>query len=444
MKKELMRSLCKKGGLLLIAFLIGNTAIFSQTRQSKTLEETVTVKKGATININHQYGEVIIKSSSSDNLKARLDAFVEGKNGEDVEGLLSNLDLKILGGGSSNINLKTSPKITNWSDVNGKISIKLDNRQKFRGIKKVHFDLILEVPNDVSLNVKNKYNNISIEGVNANMDIENYDGNVALSNVKGDLKMTLKYGQAAISNIGNCDIEMYESRLTLSNARNFKLNSKYSEHTISNIDEGEFEVYEGEFAIGNINGDIIVNDRYSDWNIGTCNNITLESYEGDWNVGTMKDLETNSKECDFNIGIARVINLKKSYEDDVELGTVDVFESDKGKYLDVNIGTLKKGIYLMGDYESEINVKNVLPTFEGATLDGKETEFNVALGNKKFQLDVDIVESDLKVNRSTSRKGVFDLDTDDGRVKAKEMMNGATTNSPKVLIKGYELEVNLK
>jgi len=384
MKKELMRSLCKKGGLLLIAFLIGNTAIFSQTRQSKTLEETVTVKKGATININHQYGEVIIKSSSSDNLKARLDAFVEGKNGEDVEGLLSNLDLKILGGGSSNINLKTSPKITNWSDVNGKVSIKLDNRQKFRGIKKVHFDLILEVPNDVSLNVKNKYNNISIEGVNANMDIEN------------------------------------------------------------NIDEGEFEVYEGEFAIGNINGDIIVNDRYSDWNIGTCNNITLESYEGDWNVGTMKDLETNSKECDFNIGIARVINLKKSYEDDVELGTVDVFESDKGKYLDVNIGTLKKGIYLMGDYESEINVKNVLPTFEGATLDGKETEFNVALGNKKFQLDVDIVESDLKVNRSTSRKGVFDLDTDDGRVKAKEMMNGATTNSPKVLIKGYELEVNLK
>jgi len=444
MKKELMRDRCRIMILFLVGFLICNTTVFSQTRKSKTLEEKITIKSGATININHEYGELIIKPSSTNQLKVRLDASVEGDKDQDVEGLLSRVNLSGLEEGSLDVKLMTSPGIKSWSQINNDITIKLDNGDRYKNIQKFHLDLIIEVPNGVNLNLKNKYNNISIEDLDVDLNIENYDGNVQLNNIKGNLKMNLKYGQASINNIGNCDIEMYESTLVVSNAKNFKLNSKYSEHTIGSIDNGEFKIYEGEFTIGNITGNIDVNDKYSDWTIGACKNVTLQSYESDWNIGTMKDLETDSKECEFNIGVARVINLRESYEDDVELGTVEVFESNDSKYLDMNIGTLKKGIHVQKSYECDVKVDKVLSTFEGATLEGKESELKLPLGTKKYQLDIDVVETDLRLNRSTSRKGIFDLNSDDSRILAKEMINGANANSPKIKIKGYELDVNLK
>jgi hypothetical protein len=241
--------------------------------------------------------------------------------------------------------------------------------------------------------------------------------------------------------VKNADMMLYESTLTMGNALDFKLNSKYSKHTIGKLSSADIESYEGDFTITDIKGDIEIKDKYSEWTVNSFKNGKVELYESEWSIGSLNNLELSSKFGEFNIGQAKEIDFEKSYEDELNIGTLETINCRRSKYFDANIENLKKGLYLLQDFNGDVKVNKVATTFEGAEINGKNTDVDLPLDNLKYQLEVDVKNGDISLEEDDLETGFVSEKNSQLQIKGK--MNKAKDSSPKVVIKGYNIDVEL-
>ncbi len=449
MKKGLMKNLqCKvltirnfiKASFLAVGMLLMIPSLMAQYEQTKSIDESFSISPGALIKINHQKGELRIKRTTGKKVVARLDATVRGKRESDVNEFISKMELSQKEEGGNFI-LVSNSSMKNWSIINGKSRLTLNTGEEFRGIKEMEMDLEISIPDGVNLEVSNKYDDISIEEIKANVKVKNYNGNVYTDNVDGDFFLDLKYGKAKIGNVRDAEFILYESVLNMGNASDIKLDTKYSKHVFGKVKSVDIKSYEGTFEIGKVDKDIIIDDKYSDWNIGKFNDGKIKGYESEWTIGKANNISLNSKYGDFNIGAANKLDFGKSYEDDVELGKVDILIFDNSKYTDVNIGQLVKGIHIRDDYNGDFTVNGISSDFEGAEITGKNSDVDLPLENIKYILEVDAKNADVSVDEDNLEAGFFSERGSQLTIKGK--MNNANDNSPKVVIKGYNIDVDL-
>jgi len=287
----------------------------------------------------------------------------------------------------------------------------------------------------------NKYNDITLEEIKANVEISNYNGNIETQDIEGDLKIDLKYGNATIGSVQDADLEIYESNLVIGNCHSLKLNSKYSRHTFSKIKDADIESYEGNFEMSKVKGDLVVNDKYSVWTVGSAKLAKIKSYDSEWTIGSIEDLFVRSKESEYTIGSAENVDCERTYQDEMKIGTLGVFKCANSKYFDAEIGILKKGIYLSQDYNGDIEVNKVLATFEGAEIFGKNCDVELPLRSMKYQLEVDARNADISLEEDNLEAGF--ISERNGQLEIKGKMNKANDRSPKVIIKGYNIDVEL-
>ena len=439
MKKELMKDLCRIFcivGLILVHFNLS-----AQIEKVKTIDKSFSVQKGALIKISHQKGDLHVRKSMTNKVEARLYVSVIGNREADVIALLDMIEIENNGNGKSQLELSTKTNAVNWKKINGVSTVEIKGGSKLRGIQEMQVDMEVSVPEGVSLKLVNKYNNITLEEIKADVEIKNYNGNIETQNIDGDLKLDLKYGNATIGNVKNGDFEIYESKMVMGNCNSLKLNSKYSRHTFAKIKEADINSYEGNFEISDVQGDLVVEDKYSVWTIGFAKSCKIKSYDTEWTIGSIEDLFVRSKESEFNIGSADEIDCEKTYQDEMEIGTVGTFKCASSKYFDVEIGLLKKGLYLSQDYNGDIEINKVASTFEGAEISGKNCDVELPLENLKYQLEVDAKNADISLEEEDLEAGFISEKNNQLQIKGK--MNNASDRSPKVIIKGYNIDVEL-
>ncbi len=439
MKKELMKNLCKiicMVGLILVHFNLS-----AQIEKTKTIDESFVVQKGALIQISHQKGAMHVKKSMTNKVEVRLYVLVEGSKAEDAEKMLNTINIEHSGNGKSQLEITTKTNATNWTKINGVSTVKLNTGTKLKGIQEMQVDMEVSVPEGVNLKLMNKYDNITLEEIEANVEISNYNGNIETQDIKGDLKLDLKYGNATIGSVKDADLVIYESKLVIGNCNSLKVNSKYSKHTFSEIQDADIESYEGNFEISKVEGKLNVNDKYSVWTIGSIKSSKIKSYDSEWTVGSIEDLFVRSKESEFTIGSAGNIDCEKSYQDEFKIGTLGIFKCDDSKYIEVEVGTLKKGIYANQTYNGEIEVMKILPSFEGAEFSGKNSDLELPLDNMKYQLEIDAKNADISLEEDNLEAGFVSEKNNHLQIKGK--MNKANDRSPKVIVKGYNLDIEL-
>jgi len=440
MKKGLMKNLPCKVLAIMVGMLLMIPSLMAQYEETKTIKESFSISSGALIKIDHQKGELRIKRTSGKNIIARLDIRVRGKKENDVNEFIDKVKLSDTQEGG-NVILVSNSSMKNWSITNGKSRLSLQSGEEYKGIKEIELDLEVSVPDGVNLEISNKYDDITIEEIKANIYIKNYNGNVYTDDVDGDFFLDLKYGKAKIGNVRDAEFILYESVLNMGNASDIKLDTKYSKHTFGKVKSVDIKSYEGTFEIGKVEENIIIDDKYSDWNIGIFKDGKIKGYESEWTIGEANDISLTSKYGDFNIGAANKIDFGKSYEDDMELGKVDIFICDNSKYSDVNIGQLVKGIYIRDDFNGDFTVNGISSSFEGAEIIGKNSDIDLPLDNIKYILEVDAKNSDISVDEDKLEAGFFSERGNQLTIRGK--MNGANDNSPKVVIKGFSIDVEL-
>ena len=439
MKKELMKNLCRiicMVGLILVHFNLS-----AQIEKTKTIDESFAVQKGALVQISHQKGAMHVKKSMTNKVEIRLYVSVVGNRENDAEEMLNTITIEHNENGRSLLEISTKTNTTNWTKINGISTVKLKSGTKLKGIEEMEIDMEVSVPEGVNLKLMNKYDDITLEEIAANVEITNYNGNIETQNIKGDLKLDLKYGNATIGSVEDADLVIYESNLVIGNCNSLKLNSKYSKHTFSKIQEADIESYEGNFEISKVQGKLNVDDKYSVWTIGSVESAKIKSYDGEWTIGSMEDLSVRSKESEYSIGSVENVDCEKTYQDEMKIGTLGVFKCASSKYFDAEIGILKKGFYLSQDYNGDIEINKVLATFEGAEISGKNSDVELPLRNIKYQLEVDAKNADISLEEDNLEAGFISERNNQLEIKGK--MNKANGRSPKVIIKGYNLDVEL-
>lgn len=439
MKKELMKNLCRiicMVGLILVHFNLS-----AQIEKVKTIDKSFAVQKGALVQISHQKGAMYVKKSMTNKVEVRLYVLVEGNKEEDAEKMLNTINIEHNGNGKSQLEITTKTNATNWTKINGVSTVKLNTGTKLRGIQEMQVDMEVSVPEGVNLKLMNKYDNISLEEIEANVEISNYNGNIETQDIKGDLTLDLKYGNATIGNVKDADVVIYESKVVMGNCNSLKLNSKYSRHTFSKIKNADIESYEGNFEISDVQGKLNVNDKYSVWTIGAAESAKIKSYDGEWTIGSIEDLFVRSKESEFTIGSTENVDCEKSYQDEFKIGTLGILKCSSSKYTEVEIGTLKKGIYVTETYNGEFEITKVLSSFEGAEFTGKRSDLELPLNGLKYQLEVDMKNGDISLEEDDLDAGF--ISDRNGQLQIKGKMNRANDRSPKVIIKGYSIDAEL-
>ena len=439
MKKELMKNLCKiicMVGLILVHFNLS-----AQIEKIKTIDESFAVQKGALVQISHQKGAMHVKKSMTNKVEVRLYVLVVGNKEDDAVKMLNTINIEHNKTGKSLLEISTKTNTTNWSKINGISTVKLNSGIKLKGIQEIQVDMEVSVPEGVNLKLVNKYNDITLEEIEANVEITNYNGNVETQDINGDLKLDIKYGNATIGNVKDAELEIYESKLVIGNCNSLKLNSKYSKHTFSDIQDAEIESYEGNFEISKIEGKLNVDDKYSVWTIGSVESAKIRSYDGEWSIGSIEDLFVRSKESEYTIGEVGNVDCEKSYQDEFKLATLGIFKCVDSKYIEVEVGTLKKGIYANQTYNGEIEVIKILSSFEGAEFSGKNSDLELPLDDMKYQLEIDAKNADISLEEDNLEAGF--ISEKNNHLKIKGKMNKANERSPKVIIKGYNLDIEL-
>ena len=439
MKKELMKDLCRTVcmlGLILVHFNLS-----AQIEKVKTIDESFAVQKGALVQISHQKGTMHVKKSMTNKVEVRLYVLVVGNNEEDAGKMVNTINIEHSENGQSQLEITTKTNTTNWSKINGVSTVKLNTGTKLKGIQEMKVDMEVSVPEGVNLKLMNKYDDITLEEIKANVEISNYNGNIETQNIEGDLKLDLKYGNATIGSVKDADLVIYESKMVIGNCHSLKLDSKYSRHTFSKIKNAEIESYEGNFEISEVQGDLVVDDKYSVWTVGFAKSAKLKSYDSEWTIGSIEDLFLRSKESEYSIGSVENVDCEKTYQDEMKIGTLGVFKCASSKYFDVEIGTLKKGFYLSQDYNGDIEINKVLATFEGAEISGKNSDVELPLKNMKYQLEVDARNADISLEEDNLEAGFISGKNNQLQIKGK--MNKANDRSPKVIITGYNIDVEL-
>ena len=439
MKKELMKNLCRI--ICMVGFILVHFNLSAQIEKVKTIDKSFAVQKGALVQISHQKGTMYVKKSMTNKVEVRLYVLVVGKNEGDAEKMLNTINIEHHEKGKSQLEITTKTNATNWTKINGVSTVKLNTGTKLKGIQEMQVDMEVSVPEGVNLKLMNKYNDITLEEIKANVEISNYNGNIETQDIEGDLKVDLKYGNATIGSVQDADLEIYESNLVIGNCHSLKLNSKYSRHTFSKIKDADIESYEGNFEMSKVQGDLVVNDKYSVWTVGSAKLAKIKSYDSEWTIGSIEDLFVRSKESEYTIGSAENVDCERTYQDEMKIGTLGVFKCANSKYFDAEIGILKKGIYLSQDYNGDIEINKVLATFEGAEISGKNSDVELPLRSMKYQLEVDARNADISLEEDNLEAG-FILERN-GQLEIKGKMNKANDRSPKVIIKGYNIDVEL-
>lgn len=439
MKKELMKNLCRiicMVGLILVHFNLS-----AQIEKVKTIDESFAVQKGALVQISHQKGDLHVKKSLTNKVEVRLYVSVSGKREADAVALLDMIEIEHNGNGKSHIEISTKTNAINWSKRDGVSTVEIKGGRKLRGIEEIQVDMEVSVPEGVNLKLMNKYNDITLEEIKADVEIKNYNGNVETQNIDGDLKLDLKYGNATIGSVKDAGLEIYESKLVMGNCNSLKLNSKYSRHTFSKIKAADINSYEGNFEISDVQGDLVVEDKYSVWTVSSVKSGKIKSYDTEWTIGSIEDLFVRSKESEFSIGSAEEIDCEKTYQDEMKIGILGTFKCASSKYFDAEIGLLKRGFYLSQDYNGDIEINKVASTFEGAEISGKNCDVELPLEGLKYQIEVDAKNGDVSLEEDNLEAGFISEKNNKLQIKGK--MNKANDRSPKVIIKGYNIDVEL-
>ncbi len=422
--------------LLLLTFAVTPTQ--AQVERSKKIERTFSGKTN--VMVEHRRGTLRIKQSSDGNVTLKASCTVQGKSEEDITTVLEHFDIDIQEAGSD-LSLRTHLETKNWMTVNNRSRITFQDATTVNGIRDVNIEFTLYVPQLNQLALSNKYDDIVLENSFRGMTrINLHSGELRTKDINGAFQLDLKYGKAYVGNTHDAVLQIYDGELEIGNTRQLNLASKYSEIEIGSTDNCKLDTYDDKVQLGLIKGELTLQDKYSEFEIGNFRSGRMDVYDSSFEMQFGESLLIKSKYTEFDVEKLDMLEFQSSYDDELNVGTLGDFKADM-KYTNVEIGTLN-GRTMVKAYDAELDVDAFGSDFAGLILDGKyiKAEMNLP-DNLPYRLEAIMKYGDLEYDDSNFEPQVHIEKGDNLEIKAK--VNGATDDSPLVLINGYDCQIDL-
>ncbi len=423
---------------ILILCLLVTSLAFGQEAQKKTITKVFSGKQR--VSVTHRYGPLQVVKSGDGQLRFTAVLSARTKEPGDMELLEKQFDLEIIES-TSILDIKTHFQIENWNSRNGIISLKFRDGSKLKQVKDLEIGFLLEVPDLEELSLANKYDEIIIkEDINADLNVNLYDGRLQTANLGGQLKLETKYSKGSIGNFTNGELNFYDSDFNLGNAQNVRLTTKYSKLQFSDVGAFTIESYDDKITWDNVQGDISILDKYSDFVGGSFANGKFELHDSKVTLRDGGNLQLKSKYTKFRFEKLQSLTFELSYDDKVEIVSLGSLKS-KSKYTDYKIGELKSGLSV-NSYDDDFEIGRFIGPLQGIEFTGKYSDITLLLPESiEYRLEAYAKYGKIQYAESALETNYYKEKNDEVEIKGKT--KNASDSSPLISINSYDGKIIL-
>lgn len=287
MKTKILRS------LFVITLSLVYTFSFSQENFTKNYEKSYNLNENSFFKIANKYGKVHIENTNADKLEILVTINVETKNKEKADNVFDKIKINF--------------------DQSGDVITAETEILKEIKVKKFSIDYNIKMPEDLKIDLSNKY------------------GSIFINKLTSKSTINCKYGHLKINELITSDLENLAT-----------VNIKYSTGTIHKCDYLKLDVKYSEMNVEESRG-LYVNSGYSKNEFEKAYVMKVVSkYDPDFEIGEVTKLELDGKYSGYEIG-----KLMNSIKADISYSNLELdnlqnkFENVTitSKYGNVEIGT---------------------------------------------------------------------------------------------------------
>lgn len=421
---------------LLLAFLLtfASKAVFSQNYEAtKTLAKSAGVPENVTVHVTNHSGDIDFTSTNDKSVSIHTDIKVTTKTKEDADKLIKAIESFEfeLQGNSMNIDTRFYKSM---NSINGRSTITLLNGDKIK-IKDFEINHKINLPKSASLNLKNKYSDVSMESLEGEAQLNLYNTKLTAANFASAVHIESKYSKLNVQNLtAKTKLNLYDTDIVFKTAVDLEIESKYSKFEGEQAGKMDINSYDDNFEIDEFT-DLKLEAKYSDLvSEAVLNELDLNLYDSDVRISSAKTCRFSGKYCELKLGNVKQLNIPSSYDNDIYLGKTISINIDESKYSLYKMKTTSK--FEMNGYDDNVEIATLNSDFEGISIDGKYGKLIVDAGSVPFKVDVNMkygkvnIPESVKVSKHIEKSGQL------------EMLAGESGGT--ILIRGYDNTIVIK
>ncbi len=427
---------------ILIMLCSLGVSVQAQTEKTKTIDESFTMGANPNISIHHRYGALRVKQSMGNTARIEALLTVTGSDKSSINTVLEKIEIGINHNGNQ-LSVKTNSAIKNWNTIMGRTRITFKDGTKVSGIKKIKIELIAVVPADSDLELENKYDDIILEEDVKNVRINLYDGKIEGQNITGKSNLNLKYSSGELGDLGETNIILYDSKLTVGNTGDLTGNYKYSTLKFGNAQSADLESYDSNIYGKTVQGNVTINDKYSQLefqNIKGKANIQL--YDATLKAQNVSEFQLHSKYSEIHTKDVDNFEVSYTYDDQFVGKSANLLTISESKYSKYHFENISQ-TFTIQSYDDQIEIGSLGSNLKKVSISGKYTKFLGPIGtNSPYLLEANMTyghiyypEAKAKVSRHIEKNS---------KIEISAMLNQATSSSPKVNVTCYDCTIKLQ
>lgn len=301
----------------------------------------------------------------------------------------------------------------------------------------------ITMPKNLNLKVDNKYGDVNLQDLNANLEAIIFQGDIAAGDVNGEIDITLRYGDGSFKNFNNAEVELFKAKTNFGSGVNMDLNAKFSEVNIQKINDLEVSGFQSDFEIaGDLNtlsGDL----KYGSMSLnGNAKDIDIKTFKMDLNCNNISKLNWEGSYSKMKGNTLEVAEINNAFQSGLDFEKVGMIKGS-GKYSTFKIGELEDKLDL-NTFKGEISVNTVKSSFTKIACESKYT--NVDLGfvaNSKYNLELETMYGSLNYPEANFEKKYESIINQTTTVKG--IYNNAVANTDALVsINAFQGRINLK
>ncbi|MBN1107217.1 MAG: hypothetical protein JXR66_04130 [Bacteroidales bacterium] len=295
------KSVFNRSTILGTALFLLSLGISAQQEVSKEYSKEYTAGENTELELSNRYGDVTIRTSDDNKVVINVKVMVRYPNREKAERLLSYIDVEFT----------ESPELIKAQTV-------IDDKFSFNGwggdSRKFRIDYNVTMPENMSLELYNRYGNTELDDLSGYVDVDIKYGNLNAGRLtrgaeKPRNRISLAYGKASVDEAGWLDVYLrYCGDFNLPEAQALLLDSKYSHITLGTVNSLVADSrYDSNFRIDNINN-LVIDQGYSNVDIGSLSKKLMltagyGSFSSDRVADDFESLEIDTRYASVTLGI---------------------------------------------------------------------------------------------------------------------------------------------
>lgn len=271
----------------------------SDAERSKSFSKSFSVDNNDKVNLNNQYGSILIKTWDKKEVRVDIDIKAYSNSDADAQKLIDGVTI------DANKNGDVVSIRTNISENNGMFGKMVKNSVTKRRELKVSY--VLYMPSINPLTVMQQYGNVDMGNFAGPTSLKVQYGNLTAGNLSSSNNyINVQYGKTNIQDLNAAVVKHeYGGGVTIGAISTLELDAQYVGVNINTIRKSaDIKVQYGPgLKVGTIGGNLLLNTEYANVNINTIrgNTVIKESY-GDLKIATVGKIALNTEYTNVTLG----------------------------------------------------------------------------------------------------------------------------------------------